>query len=77
MTVSNDELIKDIYNTKLELDAYRKIADGFLTLSGLPENQGSMSEKYFYEYKKYNGIAIECNRFLNELIKMKTDRGIE
>jgi hypothetical protein len=75
-SISNEELLKDITNTKLELSAYVKLYQGFKILSELPENKGNNAREYYWEYQKYLNASDECNEFLVELKKLKLYRGL-
>lgn len=75
MDVSDDELLKDIYNTELEVDAYYNIKQGFSVLSSLPENK--TSNRYAFEYYRYMELENECRAFLDRLYRIKEDRGIQ
>lgn len=75
MNVTDDELLKDIYNTELEVDAYHNLKQGFSVLSSLPENKAS--NRYAYEHYKYMELENECRAFLDKLYRLKSDRGIQ
>jgi hypothetical protein len=72
--VSNEELLVDIANTEKEVEAYDKLSVGFYTLAHLPENTERM---YFFESQKYERLSKECTRFLETLLELKAERGIQ
>jgi hypothetical protein len=77
MSVSNEQLLKDIENTKKEVDAYKKIRDGYLVLSQLPENSIQPNGKYYYaESHSCDILYNECSEFLEKLLNLKKERGI-
>jgi len=77
MAVSNEQLLEDIENTKKEVAAYKKIMDGYLVLSQLPENSIQPSRKYYYaESRSYDFFYNECSEFLKKLLNLKKERGI-
>jgi len=77
MEVSNEVLLEDIHNTGLEVDAYYNLAQGFLVLSRLPENEGAQSTIYLHEHYKYSDLEQRCRAFFNKLMQLKSDRGIQ
>ena len=78
-TISNKALLEDIKRTEIELDAYKKIADGFLTLSNLPEANINpfQSREFFLDYEKYSAFMNDCYDLLNKLHKIRIDRGLK
>jgi hypothetical protein len=74
--VSDEQLLMDIRNTELEMDAYRKLGEGFLILSDLPENKGLSESFYNREFQKYFKWEKECSDLLQKLIHIKIERGI-
>jgi len=75
--VSNEQLLEDIDLTELERDAYVKLCDGFLTLSGLPENiESGQSRVYTVQHYKYSGLVTMCSTFLDQLLAIKKERGL-
>ena len=75
--VSDEQLLEDIKNTKIELDAYRKLHEGFEALALLPENAGSNKSKYVNEHVRYFDLMNQCHMFINRLMQIKKERGIE
>ena len=73
--VSDEELINDIHLTEMELDAYRKLSEGFVVLSKLPENK-DRSSLYYFEHIKYENSRSQCKKFLQNLYKLANERGI-
>jgi hypothetical protein len=74
-TVPNEELLKDIELTELELQAYVYLYQGYDILSRLPENIDRKSE-YHGKYLKFISDANGCNDFLLRLRDMKKLRGL-
>jgi aryl-alcohol dehydrogenase-like predicted oxidoreductase len=74
--VSDKELLEDIKSTEEELEAYGKLAQGYLTLSYLPENQGTQSKVFYLEYEKFFDKFNKCFEFLQELKKLKNSRNL-
>ena len=75
--VSNEQLLEAINLTELERDAYVKLCDGFLTLSGLPENiESGKSRVYTVQHYKYSGLVTMCSTFLDQLLAIKKERGL-
>ena len=77
LRVSNEELLEDIRITKMEQEAYQSLVDGFITLSGIPENIGTEREKkYKAEAQKFSSLDSQCSDFLKKLYDLKKFRGI-
>ena len=74
--VSNDQLLTDIKNTGIEINAYDKLKDGFLLLSQLPENEGHKKNEYFKKYEEYRNLYSECQKFLGKLYEIVIERGL-
>jgi len=74
--VSDEQLLADIELTGRELEAYQKIADGFRTLAGLPENAGINANLHNFQADKYSGLESECASFLRHLHALKAERGL-
>ena len=74
--VTDETLLKDIEYTVIEAEAYRKLEEGFLSLSNLPENKDNDFIPYhsLYEGSKLN--KEECLNFLLDLSKLKIERGL-
>lgn len=75
--ISNEQILKDLEITQRESFAYRNISEGFERLYLLHEKDGGAYPKFcrgehLKYYKKYN----ECNRLIEELIRIKTERGL-
>jgi hypothetical protein len=73
MEISNETLLFDIRNTETEVHAYHMIGEGFQLLSELPENNYG---KESLESQRYFMLEKECSKFLDELLKIKTERNI-
>ena len=73
--VSNDELIKDIENTTLELSAYSKLTQGYDILSELPENALSCQD-YQIKAQKHADLMYRCREFLDQLRSLADERGL-
>ena len=76
--MSNEQLLEDIRLTGIELEAYKKIFNGFTVLMNLPENRKSGK---WLQYKTqvyiYGGLESQAAEFLNKLYQLKAERGIE
>lgn len=68
-------LLTDYANTKLELEAYKKLSSGFATLSVLPENADKASLLYF-QSEKYHRYHKECGELLAKLEGFMLKRGL-
>lgn len=68
MPITKQKWLQDLKNTNAELDAYRKIADGFEILARLPENQGTGKDSlYRTKAYHYNDLHKRCGEFLEKL----------
>lgn len=72
--ISNEQLSQDIELTIKELEAYRKIADGFRALARLPENAGANASMHNFQADKYSRSATDCAEFLRTLNALKAER---
>lgn len=72
--VSNEELLRDIENTRKEAEAYDLIARGERILCTMPENAGDR----FHHNRAitYEQNHIDCLRFLQQLEGIKKERGL-
>jgi hypothetical protein len=76
--VSNEELLEDIRLTKLELNGYSDLVNGYAMLSKLPENiESGKSKLYRADCEYFSQLHSECIEFLVKLEKIKKDRGLE
>jgi hypothetical protein len=76
-TISNEQLLNDIRLTGLEIEAYQKLATGFIMLADLPENiQSGRSHLYIAEWRKYSRLESECVDALRKLHALKVERGV-
>ena len=76
--ISNTKLLADIENTRIEKEAYEKLASGYETLAGLPENRASGQANVFAMKSRNNSmLAEECGDFLTKLTALKAERGID
>ncbi|MBE3038295.1 MAG: hypothetical protein IMZ62_05740 [Chloroflexi bacterium] len=76
--ISNAQLLVDIANTQLEQEAYKILADGYETLSTLPENQESgQSNIYYFKHREFYDLSLRCRELLEKLLALKVLRGIE
>jgi hypothetical protein len=77
MTIIDEQLLMDIRNTELEMGAYDKLQDGFLTLSRLPENiesgQANLHDLY---HIRYRDLKTQCFELLEKLLILKDKRGL-
>ena len=74
--ISDEELLRDIYNTREEMYAYSYLYKGFTVLSNLPETD-PVDKKFFYgEAVKYFKRQNECLEFLRKLNSIKIQRCI-
>jgi hypothetical protein len=73
--VSNEQLLTDLENTKKEYRAYRDIANGFMALSELPENQGQ-NRSFIIKAQGYQDSAEQCAQFQEMLEKLAKERGL-
>ncbi len=75
--VSNEQLLEDIRLTKLELDGYSDLVNGYSMLSKLPENIESGNSKiYRADCDYFSRLHSECIEFLVKLEKIAKDRGL-
>lgn len=75
--VSNEQVLKDLEITQRERYSYRSIAEGFERLYLLHEKDGTAYAKFCKnEHLKYVEKYKECCRLVEELIRIKTERGI-
>jgi len=77
MTISDEQLLMDIHNTELEIGAYDKLQDGFLTLSHLPENiESGQANLYDVYHVRYRDLKSQCFELLEKLVILKSKRGL-
>lgn len=74
--VTNKQLLEDIVNTRLEIDAYYKLKEGYRILSVLPENNGLDCLIYLARITKFEKLENDCNVFLKQLLALKKERGL-
>ncbi len=75
--ISNEQILKDLEITQRECFAYRNISEGFERLMVIHEKDGMAYSRFCRsEHIKYNEKYKECNRLLEELIRIKTERQI-
>jgi hypothetical protein len=68
MTVTKQQWLEDLKNTNAELEAYRKIADGYEILERLPENRESGKDlEYRAKSSYYESLHARCGAFLEKL----------
>ncbi|MGA2504229.1 MAG: hypothetical protein ABSG01_09085 [Anaerolineales bacterium] len=73
--ISNKTLLEDIKNTQREKEAYNQLADGYLTLSKLPENQeNGATNLYLAHHRNNTALAIQCGKLLEQLLALKALR---
>ena len=71
--ITNATLLEDIANTEKEVEAYRQLAEGYAILARLPENAEPKNGMYAM---KYDSLYEQCRKFLGQLNKIKTERGL-
>ena len=76
MIVTNEILEEDIKLTKKELEAYRKLKEGYKALSELPENDGYKSHVFSFNEKRYLELELKCASFLEDLLENKRLREV-
>lgn len=74
--VSNEQLIDDYNNTKLEAEAYEMLAKGYDILAKLPENAGAQARTHSFKADGFRNSAEACRKFLIKLEKLMGERGI-
>jgi len=67
------EVIRDIEVTKAEVEAYRKIKEGFETLSTMPELSSVDRRMYHMNSIKYADLERRCGKFLQDIELYKKD----
>lgn len=75
--VTNEQLLEDIKNTEIEINAYKQLKSAYAVLSKFPENSKLDAKKFLMLSEKYCRIEIECSQFLEELWKLKLERGLK
>ena len=65
--VTKQEWLTDIANTEKEMEAYKKLSEGFATLANLPENQGAQSNLFYHKSQRYKSSYENCNKFYIKL----------
>jgi hypothetical protein len=73
--ISDETLLSDIANTRLELDAYTMLIKGYNILKGLPENVGKLA--YKYQSTNFWEMRIKCKEFLTKLETLALDHNLE
>jgi hypothetical protein len=76
MTISDEELYNDIWNTELELDALFNIQVGFEVLSKLPENDGINASTFHFLHCKYLDLEKECAKLLQKMKNLAKERNL-
>ena len=71
---TKEEMRTDIENTQKELAAYRQIKEGYVILSGLPENN---PRDFILKVMKYDNTAGRCEDFLIKLKKLYRETFLE
>lgn len=74
--ITDEELLRDIENTRNEMYAYSYLHKGFTALSNLPEADDIDKKLFYNESVKYFKKQNECLEFLRMLNSMKIERGI-
>ena len=75
--ISNEELLKDIFETEKESKAYSLLEQGYKLLMELPENQEvKILSRLGHEEKRYFENQKDCEVFLKDLYKIKSERGL-
>lgn len=74
MDVTNEQLLIDIENTKKEMEAYKKLYEGYEELATLPENKNEPTHNH--RAMMYRSIHDQCFAFLRKLERIKEDRGL-
>lgn len=67
MTVTREQWLRDIENTKKELEAYRMLRDGYRILSQLPEQDPQTRQIMRFKSDGYAQSHKECAAFLKKL----------
>lgn len=73
-TVSNEQLLIDISNTEKECNAYQKIADGFETISNLPETENKLW--FITQSNRAHERQRGCIALLEKLREICRERGL-
>jgi hypothetical protein len=74
--VSNNELLEDIEFTTQEYKAYKKLCEGFLILSNLPDISTVKSRELFNKSLHYYSMAKSSGERLLFLYEVKKERNI-
>jgi len=68
LKVTRAEYIRDLFNTKIELQAYRDILGGFWVLAAMPENKRNGTDRdYTHQVNRYDDLANRCSDVLEKL----------
>lgn len=65
--ITKGEYERDVFNTHREIEAYDLLSNGYLILSGLPENEGSKSRDFYWLSMKFLQQKTDCIHFMGEL----------
>jgi hypothetical protein len=66
--VTKQQWETDVINTEIEMEAYRKIEEGYRALAGLPENiEDGQSRLHQLNARKFGRSAAQCREFLEKL----------
>lgn len=75
--ISNEQILKDLEITQRECFAYNNISEGFERLYILHQKEGGAYVRFCKnEHLKYKEKHNECTRLVEELIRIKNERGI-
>lgn len=66
-----EETNKDIEITRRELEAYRKIKEGFEELCKIPDQTPENQSTFYIKAIHYANTEFDCQRFLDKLIRYK------
>jgi hypothetical protein len=75
--VSDETLLRDIKNTREELEAYHLLAKGHSILSTMPENTETQKQDHLHKKEMYEILMATCDGFLRELLTIKAVRGLQ
>lgn len=74
--ISNEKLLFDILETENEVEAYRKLSEGYNTLARLSDQSEHNRTMMSFRAGGYENSRRQCQAFLDKLIALKAERGL-